>query len=235
MDKWIIKKPKLDVESRDQHDTNYNNDPNFKRSEINEISSGLNESAASTSTQIHSQTYDSDIGTYEGKTINKDEKYKLLKNRWIPNEFYKFPISGTRKLKFQRHWLLEFPWLSYSEKLDGAFCLFCFLFCSKEVGKGSHISTKALVVTPFNRWKDAKEQFRYHTNLEYHKTASRLATIEQNRKMLSSIIETITLTGRQEIALGGHRDSGPISSELPAYNDGKFCALLRFSCSFGRQ
>ncbi|VVC25450.1 HAT, C-terminal dimerisation domain [Cinara cedri] len=39
MDKWIIKKPKLDVESRDQHDTNYNNDPNFKRSEINEISS----------------------------------------------------------------------------------------------------------------------------------------------------------------------------------------------------
>lgn len=40
MDKWIIKKPKLDVESRDQHDTNYNNDPNFKRSEINEISSG---------------------------------------------------------------------------------------------------------------------------------------------------------------------------------------------------
>jgi len=154
-----------------------------------------------------------------------------LKNRWIPNEFYKFPISGTRKLKFQRNWLLEFPWLSYSEKLDGAFCVFCFLFCSKEVGKGSHISTKSLVVTPFCGWKDAKEQFRYHTNLEYHKTScivaqnfidvqekkivdislqlntARLATIEQNRKILSSIVETIILIGRQEIALRGHHDS----------------------------
>lgn len=40
MDKWIIKKPKLNVESRDQHDPNYNNEPNFKRSEMNEISSG---------------------------------------------------------------------------------------------------------------------------------------------------------------------------------------------------
>jgi len=57
------------------------------------------------------------------------------------------------------------------EKLNGAFCLFCFLFCSKEVGKGSHISTKTLAVTPVCRWKDAKEQFRYHRNLEYHKNS----------------------------------------------------------------
>lgn len=180
-----------------------------------------------------------------------------MKNRWIPNEFYKFPISGTRKLKFQRNWLLEFPWLSYSEKLDGAFCVFCFLFCSKEVGKGSHIHTKALVVTPFCRWKDAKEQFRYHTNLEYHKTSciivqnfidvyekkivdvslqlntARLETIEQNRIILSSIVETIILIERQEIALRGHCDSGPVLSELPTYNDGNFRALLRFRVDSG--
>lgn len=180
-----------------------------------------------------------------------------MKNRWIPNEFYKFPISGTRKLKFQRNWLLEFPWLSYSEKLDGAFCVFCFLFCSKEVGKGSHISTKSLVVTPFCGWKDAKEQFRYHTNLEYHKTScivaqnfidvqekkivdislqlntARLATIEQNRKILSSIVETIILIGRQEIALRGHHDSGPILSKVSNHNDGNFRALLRFRVDSG--
>ncbi|KAL4097148.1 hypothetical protein QTP88_021972 [Uroleucon formosanum] len=37
---WIIKKPKLDVENRDQHDRDHNNEPNYKKSEINEISSG---------------------------------------------------------------------------------------------------------------------------------------------------------------------------------------------------
>jgi len=73
---------------------------------------------------MHSQTYDYDIGDYVEQTCTNDENYKILKNRLIPNEFYKFTISGTRKLKFQRNWLL--PWLSFSEKLDGAFCVFCF-------------------------------------------------------------------------------------------------------------
>lgn len=30
MDKWIVKRPKLDVESRDQHDPHTNNQPNYK-------------------------------------------------------------------------------------------------------------------------------------------------------------------------------------------------------------
>jgi len=104
---------------------------------------------------------------------------------------------------------------------------------------------------------NSKEQFRYHKNLEYHKTScvvaqnfidvyekkivdvslqrntALLATSEQNRKILSSIVETIILIGRQEIALRGHRDSGPILSELPTYNNGNFCALLRFRVDLG--
>lgn len=40
MDKWIVKKPKLDVENRDQHDRDHNNEPKYEKSEINEISSG---------------------------------------------------------------------------------------------------------------------------------------------------------------------------------------------------
>lgn len=213
----------------------------------------MNESALCTSTQLESH----DIGYYIGKKITDEEKYNFLKNRWVPNEFYKFPLSGTRNLKFQRNWLLEFSWLLYSEKLDGAFCRFCFLFCPKEVGKGSHMPTKSLVVTPFCRWKDAKEQFRYHDNLEYHKTScvmaqsfmdvyekktvdvslqlntAKQAAIKQNRKFLSSIVETIILIGRQEIALRGHRDSGPISLELPSNNDGNFRSLLRFRVASG--
>lgn len=62
---------------------------------------------------------------------------------------------------------------------------------------------------------------------------ARLATIEQNRNILSSIIETIILIGRQEISLRGHRDSGPILSEVSNHNDGNFRALLRFRVDSG--
>lgn len=180
-----------------------------------------------------------------------------MKNRFIPDEKYNFPVSGTRNLRFQRKWLIEFPWLIYSKKCDGAFCHFCFFFCSIEVGKGSHTNAKSFVNQPFKRWKDAKETFRYHQSLEYHKKAliiaenfkdvhdkkivsidlqldkARKVEIEQNRRILSSIVETIILIGRQEIAYRGHRDSGPISLEPPIANDGNFRSLLRFRMSAG--
>ena len=50
-------------------------------------------------------------------------------------------------------------------------------------------------------------------------------TIANNRKKLYSIIETILLCGRQNIALRGHRDS---STDLERNSDGNFWALLQF-------
>lgn len=170
----------------------------------------------------------------------------MLKNRWIPPENYQFPASNKRNLKFQRKWLVEFPWLTYSKKLDGAICQHCCLFGSKQVGKGGHAPVQSLVITPFTRWKDAKENFRHHEALQYHNNAvvssqhfidveekrimsislqldkARNVEIEQNRKILSSIIETVIFAGRQDIAFRGHRDSGPILSEMPLENDGNF-------------
>lgn len=153
--------------------------------------------------------------------------------------------------------MFEFPWLSYSEKFDGAFCQFCFFFSPREVGKGSHSNAKALVTQAFNRWKDAKKTFRCHQTLDYHKNAfisaehfinvfdkktvdisvqlnsAKRVEIEKNRKLLSSIVETIIFVGRQEIACRGHRDAGPITVESPVHNDGNFRALT-FSNGFRR-
>lgn len=54
--------------------------------------------------------------------------------------------------------------------------------------------------------------------------------IEQNRKIVSSIYETIIVIGRRGIALKDHRDSDPISSKPLTYNDG---LLSRFSVYSG--
>jgi len=57
--------------------------------------------------------------------------------------------------------------------------------------------------------------------------------IKQNRKRLLPIIQTIILCGRQEIALRGTNDYGPLSldNSKPIYNDGNFRALLRMRVS----
>lgn len=198
-----------------------------------------------------------DIGFYTEKKCTDEEKYYLLKNRWLPKESHVFPASEHRNLKFQRKWLLNFPWLTYSEKFNGAFCQYCAFFATNQVGKGGHESTRNFVNRPFNRWQHAIEQFQSHQNSEYHKYAivaaqnfidthedksrnvvfqldsAKKIQIERNRKMFSSIVETILFIGRQEISCRGHRDAGPISTEIPVENDGNFRSLLRFRMSSG--
>lgn len=57
--------------------------------------------------------------------------------------------------------------------------------------------------------------------------------IKMNRKILSSVIETIIVCGRQEISLRGHRDSGVILLNTPHENDGNFRSLLRYRMNGG--
>ena len=55
--------------------------------------------------------------------------------------------------------------------------------------------------------------------------------LEAPNCVLTSVIETIILCGRQGIPLRGHRDSGPLTFESEKNlednnNDGNLCALL---------
>ncbi|XP_050545738.1 zinc finger MYM-type protein 1-like isoform X3 [Daktulosphaira vitifoliae] len=64
--------------------------------------------------------------------------------------------------------------------------------------------------------------------------SARSIQIDQNRKRLIPIIQTIILCGRQgEISLRGTDDYGPLSlnNSEPHYNDGNFRALLRMRIS----
>ena len=62
---------------------------------------------------------------------------------------------------------------------------------------------------------------------------SRRQAVSTNREKLRSILDTILLCGRQNLALRGHRDSGQIEVEEPDENDGNFRALLRFRMRAG--
>ena len=59
--------------------------------------------------------------------------------------------------------------------------------------------------------------------------------MERNRVALVLIIDTLLTCARQNIALRGHRDDGPVDStgEEPMHNDGNFRALLRLRVRAG--
>lgn len=137
-----------------------------------------------------------------------------------------FPASGPRKLKFQYKWFCSWKWLSYSNSLDGVFCVYCVLFGTDEV---KYQKLGKLVCEKYNRWNCAVEKFNKHQSLVYHLTAMEKANgflnisnnkqnsvavqldtklkleIEENRLFIQPIIETILLCGRQGLALRGHK------------------------------
>ncbi|XP_050065649.1 zinc finger MYM-type protein 1-like [Aphis gossypii] len=184
---------------------------------------------------------------------------QVLTDLWVPPENYKFPLLDQwkkRGLKFQYKWLKAYPWLSYSEKLEGAFCKYCVVFAFAG-GIGSQ-RLCSLVLTPFQNWKKATEVLSNHNSLEYHKTSflksehflniflnnapsvidklddERIKQKKLNRLKLIPIIECIILCGRQEIALRGHRDFGPINFNNESdgnnsnLNEGNFRAILKY-------
>ena len=65
--------------------------------------------------------------------------------------------------------------------------------------------------------------------------SGRSIQIAANRKKLIPIVETIKLCGRQELALRGTSDSGPLifNESEPEINDGNFRAILRMSNKCG--
>ena len=66
----------------------------------------------------------------------RDVKYMYLTEVWKPTRNYHFPLKtefGKRR-SFKYEWLAQFPWLSYSPSLDGAFVYLVFCLAVKPRG-----------------------------------------------------------------------------------------------------
>ncbi|KAK4873347.1 hypothetical protein RN001_015376 [Aquatica leii] len=161
-----------------------------------------------------------DLGNYVVNQLDDDLKFKLLSTPWTPEKDFKLPVS---------------------------------------VRKGGNQASKSLVIVPYKKWKHAIEDFESHQSKQYHHEAvvkgfnflktmrnqhldirnvidsGRRKQVEENREKLFSIVETIKFCGRQELALRGTNDSGPVSvtDEEPVTNDGNFRAILRMRMKCG--
>ncbi|KAL4573111.1 hypothetical protein LXL04_019906 [Taraxacum kok-saghyz] len=79
------------------------------------------------------------------------------------------PKSGpqSHKRSFQVSLFKSYPWLEYSESLDAAFCILCFLF-NKPCGMG-YYGHKAFTNDGFRNWKHAQLQNMHYIHHQQFK------------------------------------------------------------------
>jgi hypothetical protein len=62
-----------------------------------------------------------------------------------------YPLSElSHRRRFQSSWFKQFTWLEYSPHTDCAYCLPCFLFSKKPIGKSG---SDSFIVKGFQNWK----------------------------------------------------------------------------------
>jgi len=200
-----------------------------------------------------------DLGLYYNiaQSLSDGRKLALLKNSWTPSRSYNFPKTHFygKNRAFCFEWLTQFPWLVYSASRDGAFCCFCVLF-GHLTGKNSDCLDR-LYKSPLKNWVSTSKKFKEHQlNSEFHKAAVGFAedfvrlqkgkmpsisqqlidiyrnTVKLKRQKLQSIIKTVVLCGKQNIALQGHHDDSSRIDEASG-NPGNFQALLNFRVEAG--
>ena len=186
-------------------------------------------------------------------TLSESQKYDLLSNDWRSSNSYKF-LPNESGRRFQRKWLEECKWLSYSAILDGAFRIVCVVFDSKHSHNASKfgclsrshsdlelllledlVTMKLNLLSILKHFYDTPslvcmENKTPSVSVLYNNTLFNL--MEINRKTLTPIIEAVTLCGRQNIALRGHRDDYSCYDDV-ANNTGNLQALLKYFVEFG--
>lgn len=173
--------------------------------------------------------------------------------------------NGKDSKKYaQRSHLDKFYWLVLSDKDRGLYCKYCALFAHTTAGKGLQTPLKRLVTEPLKQFDDlmgVKGAFAVHEKNQYHIRAveagksflvrfhepsldirnqlssQREKQVNENRERLTAIIKTIIFCGQQNIALRGHRDSGPLrdNDNNSPVNEGNFRALLKFQIDAGNK
>ena len=205
-----------------------------------------------------------DVSLYREKVKGMDtsEICNLIRNVFKPNEHYIFPKNNGRSFRYD--WLKLYPWLCYSPCRDGAYCLSRVLFGDRFPGKAGKIYN--LFSEPLTYWNNAAYTFKRHaghgtggemglhgctfpilTNLltQISGTAQPIEVVldshlkkevEENRRKLAPIIDSVLFCGRLGLPLRGHRDDAKYHPEIGCYSTGgvgNFVESLNFRVRAG--
>ena len=151
------------------------------------------------------QSLESDIGKLmelntDFRKLDREVRYCILTQEPNPDP-RAYPRKrlheGQAKRQFQPSWLKSYPWLHYSDYVDGAFCRACVFFAPDKVGGQPPGS---FVTKPFKKWNRMSEKANLHSEQEYHKVSmTKVNEFCSQYKNPSQSISTILNTETQRI------------------------------------
>ncbi|GKE09549.1 zinc finger MYM-type protein 1-like protein, partial [Tanacetum coccineum] len=164
-------KPKVDVvqgresppndnnKKEDVHDTHSSDQQDVKDNHVNESLRVEPKKDVHNSTTVNLDSFIRDLGARPSISSFPSDHQDEIRHEYIrlgPYQLskHKYPLSrgglNGRMRSFQEERFKRFWWLEYSETKDAAYCLPCYLFNKKPVGRvGSDRFTKQ----GFNKWK----------------------------------------------------------------------------------
>ena len=174
----------------------------------------------------------------------------LIKNVFVPDKTYSFPITNGRSCRSE--WLKLYPWLCYSPSQDGAYYLPCVLFGDRFPNiLLKKNPPKTFFCQPFKQWDDAtRKNFKKHSGKHgsssiclHSSTSPTLLSLQEqlsgniqpidilisenqrnqvseNRKKLIPIVDTIITCARLGLSFRGHRDDSQYHPEVGSYSQG---------------
>ncbi|XP_050255247.1 uncharacterized protein LOC126701170 [Quercus robur] len=186
--------------------------------------------------------------------INKQDEIRrvyLIEGSYQPKDI-DYPYNDdTHRSQFQHSWFVSHKdWLEYSPSMDAIYCLPCYLFSKKPIGR---LGSDAFISTGFNNWKKVKDGMNCslirHVGKEPnspHKIAVKCCEdlknysrhidkliekqtskeLENNRLRLKTSIECARWLAFQACAFRGHDES------LDSKNRGNFIELIKFTSTF---
>lgn len=163
-----------------------------------------------------------DLGFWIGKSssMSRDQKLNLLKRCWMPPQNYDFKKDSIGSSRGFIHKYLDTykPWLMYTKEIKGALCLYCVLFPPVTV-QGI---LGAFVVRPFTSYNHMHDACNNHAASKVHRISTEAAKnfieavpvdiqmvsgyqklIEDNRRIISSIISIVIFCGTHDLPLRG--------------------------------
>jgi len=194
----------------------------------------------------------------EGK-LSSERKLHCINSTLKVAADYRFPFTQTSNRRYylnHSHISGRNSCFYFSPRLNGLLCLPCVLFAPDKVGRGQSQPTGRLVtraLTDFSKLTGKDSYLTMHLQREYHedavekvnalKTSSATGTIamrldnqcaeqiERNWSILRVIIGEIETCDHMDIPLCGHRDSGPINTDVNSesldYTQGNLRCLLQ--------
>lgn len=181
------------------------------------------------------------------RKLDDSIRYRLLKCHHRPESFPVTLQDGCNR-SFKPSYFTGRPWLAFSDKLGGSFCIPCVLFADSQ----KRLLAEALVNRPFKRMARFTSVIKSHADKAYHKDAvvsskafldslkkpetgniiisldrKKQEVIQKNREVLAHIIRSVLWLGRQGVAFRGHRESlTPPTNIKESSNRGNFLELI---------